>query len=57
MEECEIGLHEYAEKTCPKCGAVFCFSCCGSTNVGEGRKHSPKYMTCPICGQEYYEDK
>jgi len=47
------GHHEYAEKTCPKCGAVFCWNCCASTNVHQGGKHEPDYMLCPVCGHDY----
>jgi len=48
------GRHEYAEKTCPKCGAVYCWHCCASTNVHQGGKHEPDYMLCPVCGHDYY---
>jgi uncharacterized protein with PIN domain len=48
--------HEYAEKVCKKCGATFCFSCCENTNVHEGGKHDPDFMTCPKCGQDYYAE-
>lgn len=51
---CEGG-HQYAEKTCPSCGHVFCYSCCDGTNVDEGGKYSPDYMWCPRCGHDYYQ--
>ncbi|KKU08884.1 MAG: hypothetical protein UX12_C0028G0001 [Candidatus Collierbacteria bacterium GW2011_GWC1_45_47] len=50
----EHGGHEYADKTCSKCGAVYCYSCCGSQNVDQGGKHSPDYMLCPVCGHDWY---
>ncbi len=46
--------HEYSSKICPKCGAVFCYSCCASTNVDQGGKYDPDYMLCPVCGHDYY---
>jgi hypothetical protein len=46
--------HEYADKTCPVCGEVFCFNCCGSTNVHEGGKYELDFMDCPKCGHDYY---
>ena len=58
---CILGLgctpngHEYASKTCSRCGAVFCYACCGQTNVHEGGKHIADFMTCPVCGQDYYK--
>lgn len=51
-----IENHEYAEKTCVKCGHVFCFSCCGNTNVHEGGKYQPDFMECPKCGHDYYSN-
>ena len=48
------GSHEYAEKNCI-CGAVFCFTCSGGTNVHEGGKYEPDFMLCPICGRDYYK--
>jgi hypothetical protein len=50
------GSHGYAEHTCPACGQDFCFSCCGSTNVHEGGKYSPDFMTCPACGFDIYSE-
>lgn len=52
----EMGGHEYAEKICPRCGTEFCFSCCGETNVHEGGKYQPDFMTCPGCGHDYYDE-
>lgn len=52
---CEKNNHEYAEKTCV-CGEVFCYSCCGGTNVDQGGKHEPDYMYCPDCGADYYAE-
>ena len=46
--------HEYNTKTCPNCGAGFCWSCCGGTNVHDGGKHDPDYMLCPSCGHDYH---
>ena len=51
---CLIGIHEYAEKICPKCGHVFCWSCCANTNVHEGGKYAPTFKDCPQCGHDYY---
>jgi len=48
--------HQYTVKTCPKCGADFCYACCGDTNVSQGGKHDPNYMYCPHCGWDYYSD-
>ena len=45
--------HEYGVKTCTQCGADFCYSCCGGTNVDQGGKHDPDYMHCPVCGYDY----
>ena len=52
----EYGVHEYAEKTCRKCGKVFCFSCCAGTNVHEGGKYEPDYMLCPACKTDFYAE-
>ena len=46
--------HEYAEKECPKCKAIYCWTCCGNTNVHEGGKYEPDFMLCPVCGHDYY---
>ena len=48
------GFHEYDEKTCPNCGQVFCYNCCGGTNVDNGSKYEPDYMDCPSCGHDWY---
>ncbi len=49
------GRHEYPEKTCPHCGAVFCYACCLWTNVDQGGKHEPDSMLlCPACGNDYF---
>jgi len=57
MEYCrEDGGHEYAERSCQKCGTVFCWSCCGRTNVHEGGKHEEDFMLCPSCGHDVYSD-
>jgi len=47
--------HEYAEKECA-CGAVFCYACCGGTNVDQGGKYDPDFMLCPKCGADYYKE-
>jgi len=47
-------VHNYPSKTCPECGAIFCYTCCGSTNVEEGGEYKPDYMTCPVCGRDYF---
>ena len=46
--------HAYSEETCPKCGAVFCYTCCGGTNVAEGGKYQDDFMLCPECGHDIY---
>lgn len=46
--------HEYASKECPNCGTVFCYNCCGWTNVHIGGKYEADRMDCPICGHDYY---
>lgn len=53
-ERCTDGgwEHEYATETCPKCERVFCWACCGGTNVHHGGKHEPDYMHCPACGHD-----
>jgi hypothetical protein len=51
------GTHEYAERICPACGQDFCFSCCGRTNVHEGGKYQPDFMTCPVCGFDICSDE
>ena len=57
MKEClPGGGHEYTTEQCPKCGAVFCFSCCGATNVHHGGKHEPDFMECPKCGHDIKSD-
>jgi len=48
--------HNYAEKTCVKCGTVFCYDCCGGTNVDQGGKYTPDFMNCPNCGHDYYQE-
>ena len=48
--------HDYSAKTCPKCGKVFCYSCCGGTNVDQGGKHQPDFMSCPQCGHDICQD-
>lgn len=48
--------HEYADKKCEKCQAVYCWTCCGQTNVHEGGKHVEDFMLCPVCGHDYYEE-
>lgn len=53
---CEMGNHEYSEKECSSCGVIFCYSCCGYTNVANGGKYEQDSMTCPKCGHDYYED-
>ena len=53
----ELGFaHQYSERDCPKCGAVFCWNCCQATNVHEGGKYTPDFMTCPVCGHDWYAD-
>lgn len=51
-EHVAFGMHEYSEETCPKCGKVFCWSCCGGTNVHQGGKYEPDFMLCPKCGHD-----
>lgn len=53
---CECGRHEYDEKRC-ECGHTFCYSCCGNTNVDQGGKYEKTFMNCPVCGQDYYEER
>lgn len=48
------GSHEYSEKTCPKCGAIFCYTCCLGQNVDQGGKYEPDFMLCPACGHDIY---
>ena len=55
-EGCTDGRHPYAPKICWACGTVYCFSCCGRTNVHEGGKHDKDQMTCPTCGHDYYHN-
>jgi len=50
------GGHEYAENSCPICGAVFCHACCGRTNRHEGGKHEPDFCLCPVCGHDICQD-
>ena len=47
---CRTFDHESAEKTCPKCGRDFCYSCC----MDHDRKYIPEFMECPACGHDYY---
>lgn len=54
MEYDCIEDHAYAERICPICGAIFCFNCCGNTNVHEGGKYDPDFMNCPRCGHDIY---
>jgi len=49
--------HDYADKTCHNCGSVFCYTCCGRTNVHEGGKYAPDFMTCPVCDHDYYSEE
>lgn len=55
---CEVmpDHHKYSAKECPKCGKVFCYSCCGGTNVDQGGKYEPDYMFCPACGADFYAE-
>lgn len=53
---CDNGEHEYSRRTCQRCNSVYCFSCCASTNVHEGGKHTPSFMTCPVCGWDDCRD-
>jgi hypothetical protein len=54
-EKCTTdGNHRYAEKECPECGHIFCYSCCRDTNVDQGGKYDPDFMDCPNCGADYY---
>ena len=52
----EEGGHEYSEQTCPECGEVFCWNCCGNTNVHEGGKYDKDFMLCPKCGCDILSD-
>ena len=54
--EPEDGAHQYSERTCPKCGRVFCWNCCGNTNVAEGGKYVADFMECPECGHDYFSE-
>lgn len=48
--------HRYAEIKCSACGKVFCYSCCGGTNVDQGGgKHEEDFMLCPSCGKDCYQ--
>ena len=49
---CQSGWHSYSDEPCPKCGHVFCWECCGSTNIHEGGKYIPDFMLCPKCGHD-----
>lgn len=51
-EYAEFGMHEYAERTCPKCGQIFCWACCANSNAdeGSGRYGTPLFTLCPKCG-------
>ena len=51
---CEDG-HRYASRKCPICGTVFCWSCCGGTNVHQGGKYETDFMFCPACGHDIYK--
>jgi len=53
---CNNGYHQYADKTCDRCGCVFCYACCGGQNVDQGGKYQPDYMNCPECGQDWYNN-
>ena len=55
MNFCTENQHCYSERICPKCGHVFCWECCGWTNVHEGGKYEEDYMECPKCGHDYYK--
>lgn len=47
--------HSYSEQKCSECGEVFCFDCCGGTNVHCGGKYEKDYMLCPKCGHNILE--
>ena len=49
--------HEYHVNICFKCNRDFCYSCCGNTNVDQGGKYDPDFMTCPSCGHDLYEER
>lgn len=56
LNDCKSAdTHEYSPVECSKCGHVFCFACCGYTNVHQGGKYVDDKMTCPNCGHDYYE--
>ena len=48
--------HSYGTRECV-CGEVFCWECCGSTNVHEGGKYQPDFMACPKCGADWYAEE
>jgi hypothetical protein len=53
---CESGNHRYSIRYCEKCGEVFCWNCCMSTNVHMGGNYEKEYMLCPKCGHNILED-
>jgi hypothetical protein len=54
---CTDERHEYSEQKCSKCGEVFCWNCCGRTNVHHGGKYAPDFMLCPKCGHDILADE
>jgi hypothetical protein len=52
---CNPNEHQYSEKTCV-CGEIFCYACCGGTNVDQGGKHELDYMYCPVCKADFYAE-
>ncbi|GEM_PF-2163734 len=49
--------HRHREARCPRCGWVFCRSCCENYVPDEGENHLFDFMICPECGQEYCSDE
>jgi predicted RNA-binding Zn-ribbon protein involved in translation (DUF1610 family) len=54
---CTDERHEYSEQKCPECGEVFCWNCCGGTNVHQGGKHEKDFMLCPECGTDVLKEE
>ena len=53
---CSKNHHKYEERMCPECGHIYCWECCLDTNTYKRGEVGPKFMICPECGADYYDD-
>ncbi len=63
MTEVEINKkkicnHPYPEIKCYKCNGIFCYDCCGETNMDnvQATLNRGDYMLCPHCGKDICQE-